>query len=131
MSKVVIAGDAAVIVSSQKLEDLKKVEKARPDALTLKDDEGNQLFVIATGNKGEVGNYGVVFNAELNDGSGLACITESIAGKPAEMDATDYVVERYGAVISKIDKVEAGIPDTVKAIADEIASLKERVTVIA
>ena len=54
MAKVVIAGDAVVITSSMKLEDLLTIAKYRPDALVLKGGEDNKevIFRVAANKKG-------------------------------------------------------------------------------
>ena len=131
MSKIAVAGDAVVIVSSMKLEDLKKIQASKPDALVLKDKDGNQEFAVSTGCHGEAGKYGVIFNAESNDGSGLACVTVARPALAEDETIEDAIVDAYGAAITQLNAVEAGLPEVLKEIDKARAEIKSQVTVLA
>ena len=47
MSKAIIAGEAVVVTSSMKLEDLETIAKYRPEALTLKGGEDGKEPIFA------------------------------------------------------------------------------------
>lgn len=127
MSKIIVAGDAVVIVSSTKLEDLKKIQAARPDALVLKDKDGNQEFAVSTGCKGEAGKFGVIFNAESNDGSGLACVT--VKAPHTDGDLKEAITDEFGAALTQLAQVEAGIPDVLKEIDKAREEIKAQITI--
>lgn len=130
MSRVVIAGEAAVFASSAKLGDLRKVQKYNPSSLILTDEDGNEYFRVGVGNKGEIGKYGIVFNTETNDGSGDACITVDLSGADFE-DIKSYIAENYGGILANLDKVEAGISEIVGTIDANIAAIKDSITILA
>ena len=55
MAKIMVAGDAVVVTSDMKLEDIKLVKKYRPEALTLFEGEGEEkepVFKIGIGDGG-------------------------------------------------------------------------------
>lgn len=131
MSKIIAAGDAAVVVSSIKLEDLRKVAKYRPDALTLKDEDGNAYFAVCVGKKPEIGKFGVVYNAEMNDGSGIACLTVDISDRNPAVDVKTYLADLLGGTLANINAVETGVAATLSEIDAEIASVKDSIEILA
>ena len=49
MAKIVIAGDAVVVTSAMKLEDIKTIEKYRPKELVLKGGEDGKEPIFGVG----------------------------------------------------------------------------------
>lgn len=60
MAKIVIAGDAIVVTSAMKLEDIKTIEKYRPNALTLMGGEDGKEPIFAIGTTEGCGNINQV-----------------------------------------------------------------------
>ena len=124
MSKITIAGEAVVITSSMKLEDLKTIAKYRPDALTLKGGEDGKepIFTIGVGaGAGDISKYGASFATESHDEKKLATITLSAVG--ATGDIKEYVADMIGSAKINLDKLEEKLP----AVLEEIVTEKESV----
>jgi len=121
-ASVVIAGDAVVITSELKLEDIKTVEKYRPKALVLLGGEDGKepVFVIGAG-AGNINQYGAEFCGEARDGSGKACITLVMGGNTDDVKAA--VADKFGAALVNIGKLEASIP----AVLEEIKAEREAI----
>ena len=129
MAKVIIAGDAVVITSDVKLEDIKLVKKYRPEALTLFEGEGKEkeaVFRIGIG-CGGIGKYGAEFDAETRDDEKLATLTTLIPAGTA--DAKAYVSDTFGRAILKLNKLEATLPGVIEEIAAEKAAIEANITV--
>lgn len=129
MAKITIAGDAVVITSECKLEELKLVEKYRPNALVLKGGEDGKepIFAVGTGRCGTINAFGATFASEAHDGSGLATITmcaDNISGDPKE-----WVAEQVGTAILNLNKVEETLPAAIEEIAAEKAAILANITV--
>ena len=128
MAKIIVAGDAAVVTSALKLEDIKTVKKYRPEGLKLmggKDGE-EELFMIDSACPSEAGSinkYGAVFNGESPDGQGFATLTVSILERPKDKDVKDYIADKLGGAMIKLNQLEEQIP----AILGEIAVQQEQV----
>ena len=78
MAKIVIAGDAVVITSALKLEDIKTIAKYNPKALTLMGGEDGKepIFAIGvTNGPGSINDVGASFGRESYDDEKLAVIT--------------------------------------------------------
>lgn len=124
MAKIIAVGDAAVITSSMKLEDIRLIKKYRPKALFLKggEDGKEDIFGIdVTDGSGSVGKYGISFGKATRDDDKLAIVTVDIADCVG--DIKEYITDKYGAILVNLNKLEAQLP----AILDEVAAEKAEI----
>ena len=129
MAKIIVAGDAVVITSDVKLEDIKLVKKYRPEALTLFEGEGQEkeaVFKIGIG-ASSIGKYGVEFDRESRDDDKLATLTVLIPA--GTKDAKEYVSDVYGRPVLMLNKLEATLPGVIEEIAAEKAAIEANITV--
>ena len=125
MAKVKIVGDAVILTSELKLDDIKLVEKTAPHALSLYGEEDGRevaLFTIGTsktaGFPGCVTKAGITFSKASRDG-GYAQITFSIP--EGDGDPKELVAEKIGVALMNLNKIEASLPDVI----DDINEAKE------
>lgn len=132
MSKVKVVGDALVIKSAAKYEDIALIQKYRPEALVLMggDDGKVPVFAISVcdGGTGEVSKYGMTFCSASHDNDRLATITLPLPPTNGE-DVKDVIADKYGAAIAYLDKIEQGIASVVEAIKTERTAFKNTITV--
>ena len=88
MAKIVIAGDAVVVTSAMKLEDIKTIEKYRPKELVLKGGEDGKEPIFGVGTThgaGSINAVGASFGSEnLNKlEEKLPTVLEEIAAEKA------------------------------------------------
>lgn len=129
MAKITIAGEAVVITSSMKLEDLRKIAKYRPDALTLKGGEDGKepiFCVCVTKGTGSINNNGASFSSATHDDQKLATITMMAS---EDGDIKEAVAEKYGVPVLNLNKLEATLPAVLAEIDAEKASILENITV--
>ena len=130
MAKIVIAGEAVVVTSAIKLEDLCKVAKYRPDALVLKGGEDGKEPIFRIGvcsGTGKINKYGAEFGAETHDDAKLATIT--LVTDALEGDIREAVAEAIGASILNLNKLEETIPAVLAEIDAEKAAILGNITV--
>lgn len=133
MAKITIAGDAVVITSTKKLEDIKTLEKYRPKALTLfgtnEDGKREAVFAVGTTNgAGSITEYGASFGSAAHDGSGLATITLPVpAGAGADMKQA--VADQIGVAIINLNKVEAQVDSALASVKADKDAVMETITV--
>ena len=130
MAKVTVAGQAVVITSGVKLEDIKTIAKYRPDALVLKggkDDKEEIFRVGVTEGNGSINQFGASFGQETRDANKLAIITTETDYKGA--DIVEHVADEYGAALTNLNKLEATIPGVLEAIKAERDTIKGAITV--
>ena len=130
MAKIVIAGDAVVVTSSIKLEDLRAVKKYRPDALVLKGGEDGKEPIFAidviSGN-GSINQYGASFGTATRDEAKLATITLVAPG--VDGDIKEFVADKLGAAIINLNKLEETLPEVVRSIAADKAKVMDAISV--
>lgn len=132
MAKIVIAGDAIVITSSMKLEDLLTIAKYRPEALVLKGGEDNKekLFCISANKRGDgdINKYGATFGSESHDNAKLATITLALCNTD-EGDVVERVADAIGSAITNLNALEKTLPEVLEQIANEKAAVMDTITV--
>lgn len=130
MAKITITGRAVVITSAMKLNDLKTIKKYRPNALTLYEGEGEgkePVFAIGVGQGfGNIGKYGAEFGHTNSDGYAqiTMCCDVDTSG-----DIKEYVAENVGCAILQLNKLEEMLPDVIREIEAEKASIMDNITV--
>lgn len=130
MAKITIAGDAVVITSAMKLEDIKTIKKYRPDALVLKGGEDGKepIFCISvTSGTGSINQYGAEFGAETHDDNKLAVIT--LICRHGEGDIKEAVADTIGAYVMTLNKLEETLPAALEEIAAEKEQILANITV--
>jgi len=123
MAKITIVGDAVVITSSLKLEDIQMVQKYRPSALILKGGEDGKKPIFHLGaveSNGGISKYGADFDSETRDDEKLATMTMIYHG---DGDIKEDVAESIGMWVMTLNKLEETIPQVI----EEIRAEKERV----
>ena len=131
MAKIVIAGDAVVVKSELKLEDIKTIEKYRPNDLVLKGGEDGKEPIFRLGTTtgaGSINSVGASFGREASDGSGLACITMVKSGVPTD-EVKEWAADTLGSAIINLNALEAKLPEVLDAIAAEKATVMANITV--
>ena len=118
-----------VLTSTLKKEDLDLVKKYRPDALKIKDGDGNDIFGMSyVAGKPCVSKNGITFGAANSDG--FAIVVGDIPEKlPSEnANAGEYVADIVGAALTHINALEKSIPEVVTAIKQERTALIGSIT---
>ena len=131
MARITIAGDAVVVTSSMKLEDIRTIAKYRPEALILKggDDGKEPIFAVGvTKGNGSINQYGASFSPETHNEDGLATITIVVNGS-VDGDIKDFVADRIGSAIINLNKLEESLPCVVEEINAEKAAVIESITI--
>lgn len=130
MSKVTICGEAVVITSSLKLEDIELIQKYRPQELTLMggEDGKDPVFAIGTADCGSINAIGASFNKAANDGSGKASITLICKGGE---EVKEVIADKLGGAIIALNKLEEKLPAVLEEIWAEKAKVMESIEVLA
>lgn len=132
MAKITIVGEAVVITSALKLEDIKTLSKYRPQALVLKGGEDGKepIFRIAATDKskGSINKYGAEFGGETHDDKKLATIT-LVCGNTDGGDIREKVAEDIGTAILDLNKLEAALPAVLEEIKAEKTAVLENITI--
>lgn len=123
MAKVKVAGQAIVVISNLKLEDIKTVAKYRPAALTLYEGEGDDrepVFAIGIG-EDSINKFGASFSKETRDEEKKAIIT--IVHDYTGDDIKTFISDNLGAALINLKKLEQEIPGVLEEIAAQKAAI--------
>lgn len=129
MANIIIAGDAVVVKSTLKLEDLVLIKKLRPDALILKGGEDGKEPIFGIGvvsGTGFINKVGASFGSASRE-DGRAIITMVADG--VKTDIKEYIAEEFGAALINLAKLEATLPAVLEEIAAEKAAVVDSITV--
>lgn len=132
MAKILIAGEAVVVTSALKLEDLKKVAKYRPKALYLYGGEDGKepVFGVCVANHGNgtINDVGAEFANATRDDEKLACMTlVGICG--AGKNIKTAVAEKIGPAVMQLNKLEATLPAVLEEIEAERQAIMDNIQV--
>ena len=132
MANIKIVGDACVITSGLKLEEIKLVNDTYPKYLTLFEEEDgkkNPVFklAVATG-KGSISEFGISFGRTTNDGEGYAQLTVSVPEGAG--DVKERVAKAYGTAMMHLNIIEEELPDVIEAIRAEHAKVLDSIELI-
>ena len=130
MAKITIAGDAVVVTSTLKLEDIRTIAKYRPKELILMGGEYGKepVFAIGTTNgSGTINKVGASFGRETHDEDKFATIT-LVCSHPCG-DVVETVADELGAAIMYLNKLEDKLPAVLAEIAAEKAEIMSNITV--
>ena len=131
MAKITIVGNAVVVTSSLKLEDIAKVAKYRPEALILKGGEDGKepVFRIGVGSCGTINKYGAEFDGETHDEEKLATITLLAEVYGDAPDIKEAVADTIGSWVVTLNQLEAQIPAVLQEIDTAKAEILANITV--
>lgn len=130
MAKIVIAGDAVIITSALKLEDIKTIAKYRPKELVLKGGEDGKEPIFAVGvtnGPGNINEVGASFGRESHDDEKLAVITMVTDGVTG--DVKEWVADRIGGAIMNLNALEQKLPAVLEEISGQKAAVMDSITV--
>ena len=129
MAKVKIMGNAMVVFSTLKLEDIKQAEKRRPEVLRIVDPETKDVvFAIGTGSVSSIGDEGVTFADASPDG--FAQITMVIRDREDIEDLKGEIADRLGTALVNLGKIEVSLPSALNEIAAEKAAIDGLIEII-
>lgn len=130
MAQIKIVGDAMVIESAHTLETLKTLEKYRPKALVLYDEDGKTaLFKVGTtSGTGGINQYGASFGSASKNEEKKAVITLEIPADTA--DAKAYAEDRVGVAIVHLNRVEEQFEAALASVEEERETVRSSITVM-
>lgn len=127
--KIKLIGNSITIITDIKLNDIELLEKRNPEALVLKDEDGNNIFRIAKGDntKGEcIGKYGATFSSKNAEGY---AVFSGVFANSEECVTEEEVIECFGSAIDKIALIKQQIEDEVAIIRVNDELIKEMIEV--
>lgn len=119
-----VQGNTLVLTSNIEYKGIELLKKVNPDALKLKDEDGNDIFSVGVGTNGGINKNGVVFDGKTRDENEFA--TVSVSGVPAEKEkAEKFVADTVLPVWGNLEKVAVQVTDAIGTYTEQKAALLE------
>ena len=134
MAKTVITGNAVTITSTISIDDIILLQKHNPEALKLysenEDGKSLEFSIVGVSTKGGAGVFGIEFNGFTRTEEKYATFTAIHNDLPEDNAAAkEFVADKYGAVITKLSKLETTIPAAVAQVKSDRASIVEGIEI--
>lgn len=115
--KVINLKNFGVVVFNTKLTKIaiEKLTKHNPDALKLKDEEGNDIFALAFGKTASISEYGVCFDKEDSEGKALITLSGIMENKE--------IAEEYAKILINIKKIEEQAVEAYRILERDLANI--------
>lgn len=133
MAKLSIMGNAVVVTSAVKLEDIRTIEKYDKSALVLNeevDGKKTPVFGIATGTKGEINQFGATFADATRDDKKFAQITLCECAANIPTDVKEWAADKFGTAITRLNQLEQAIPGVLERIAANKEAVMANISVV-
>ena len=130
MAKITIAGNAAVLKSDLKKEDIQELKKYCPKALTVWGGEDNKepMFSIGltNGGEGKINKYGIEFPTAAADG----CVPLTQVRKESPEEIVNAVADDWAIAVKYLNQLESDIPHVLESVRAERQQLMGSITVL-
>lgn len=129
-AKATVTGNALVVTSSAKLEDVKLIAKYRPKTLLMYEGEGDKKtcvfrMCVGTDGNGSISNSGVSLSTRTT-AEGMATVTVELdADEAVSIEAIEDMV---GPALLKMEKMEATFAAAIEEIKAEQKTVREHIT---
>lgn len=129
MANLNAVGDMIVITADIKDSDFDAVKKHAPDALTLRNEEGNVYFAVDRGNA-NVSKYGICFSSRNQDGNIFMTTSNVVVGFHEDVNEERKIIEEEFAVtLANLIKVEEQVNAALGEIQRTINQVADSITV--
>lgn len=128
--RISILGEALVLTSTLKVEEIKLLRKYKPDALKIKNENGDDLFAIAYKEGcSSITPKGVTFGGASRDGNEFATFTANISVAEGE-DIKEVVADLIGVPAGYVSQIESAAVNALHEVRAARAELLNSITVL-
>jgi len=126
MAKITIVGDSFTVTSALALKDIKKIQKYRPELLSLYDKDQNELYQMRhEADTSSFKPFGVVFPSE--DSEGFATVTLPIP--LGTQDKKRYVSDNYAYALINLNLLEDMLKEDLVELDEQINKVEASITI--
>ena len=122
--KIYHVGNATVIKSAISYSELALLQKVNPEAMTLRDKDGDPIFRVAVGkgsDGGSINSVGIEFRPTGND---EATVTEFA---PTAENFKEEILDKFGAALGNLLKIEESAPAAIEAAKEARDKIAENI----
>lgn len=126
-AQAVIVGSSCVVKSTLTPDEIKKMKKLHPEALTMVDEDGEPVFAIDIDERtpGSINSFGACFgNATSSDGKA----TITVLLEPTAENPDDLVYDKLGKALSNLDMMENELREMLPELHEEERRVRAMIT---
>lgn len=116
MAKIKVVHKAAILSTELSVKEIKRLEAISPDALCVKNEDGEVLFQVATGSVASISKYGICFSEDSK-------ISVLISSKGAVNK--DTIEELFGAALLQLATVERQAAEVLEEVDADLDDMIE------
>ena len=124
MAEAKIVGDVCIVTSALPYTQIEKLERYKPNQLSLTNEKGNKTFSIKLGQHPSFSRYGIIFNNTNQAGKALATIQ-----LPNVEEKAEFVKETYGYALLSLNQLEQQLTEVFEQLEHEINQIESNITV--
>ena len=122
--KVKVIENKILVESSITVEEFEKVQRYAPEALIIRDDEGDEFFAVMVEERSMVGDFGIAFNKH---GDKLIAWLDM---DKIEGPKKKHIEEKYGMALSRLKEVEAKVAQCLNDVEAKISTVTDSIEII-
>lgn len=122
--KIKVIENKILVESSVTVEEFEKVQRYAPEALIIRDDEGDEIFAVMIEEHSMVDDIGVAFNKHGNK------LIAWLHMAKAEGPKKKYIEETYGMALSRLKEVEAKVAQCLNDVQAKISTVTDSIEII-
>ena len=109
MAKIKVMGDTVQICSNLTVDVIEKANFYKPEALKLKDEQGNEYFGIGMGDA-HYGEHGVVFSSKDHEGKAFMTTANPVTNDHSNRELeTKVLTTTFAKIINNLNMVETQV----------------------
>lgn len=129
-AEITVLGEAAVLTSSMKLEDIQMLKKYNPKVLSVFDSETKEesfRVSVSAGGAGMANKYGISFSPTAN-ANGYAQVTINLPEDHG--DVMDYLEDHFGEALLYLNDIEANADEAIAATKDHRRTVRNQIRIL-
>lgn len=124
MAKIKAMGDTLMITTTLTRGTIEKVERYFPEALTIKDENENEIFKVGIGNA-SVSKYGICFPSQNPDGTLFMTTNNVVYGDHTDLNEEKAMIkDKYASVLNFLQIIEQNVDNCL----DEIINIENSIS---
>ena len=123
MAKIALQANCLTLTTEMKLAAIKECEAYAPEALCIRDEDGNKVFSVGTAAADSISPYGICF-ASATVVDGYACMSEAVPAGSTMDEVVENALVTFDKHMENLAVIEKQVNAKVAEIAARRAAIK-------
>lgn len=129
MARLNAIGDVIVVTADITEKEYDSIEKHAPEALELKNEDGNTYFAVKMGDA-SISKYGICFSSRDTNGNIFMTTNNVITGTHDNIEKERYLIEEeFSTILANLLKIEEQVSNALEDVKRTISSVSHTITI--